>query len=107
MIDKVHISKEAIFDFEEIVALKPMAVNSYRRELEEYFRYTNPNERYFTKKIYDEESEKMLLLFFRKGKSLPLMQIWILAGICDYSDYSELLDERGLIKNWLDNYIVA
>lgn len=107
MINRVHISKEAIFDFEEIVTKKPMQVENYRRELEEHFRHIVPEERYFTKQLYDDDAEKMLLLFFRKGQKLPFMQIWILVGICALSDFSDHLDERGLIKNWLDNYIVA
>lgn len=107
MINKVHISKEARFDFEEIIAGKPMPVSDYKKEIEEYFKFIIPVERYFMKRIFDEDINKMLMMFFRKGQTIRTMQIWILAGVCDISDYNELLEERGLIKNWLDNYIVA
>lgn len=107
MIHKVHITKEARFDFEDIIACGVMPVYNYKREIEEYFKHITPKEKYFIKRIYDEEIKKMLLLFFRKGHTIRTMQIWILAGICDISDYNENLEERGLIKNWLDNYIVA
>lgn len=107
MINKVHISKEARFDFEEIIARKTMPISEYKKEIEEYFKYIEPKDRYFKKKIYQEDIDKMLWLFFRKGQRIRTMQIWILVGICDISDYNENLEEIGLIKNWLDNYIVA
>jgi hypothetical protein len=99
---KVHISKEARFDYEEIVVGASMPAAIIKKELEEYFSYVKPVESYFTIKLYDEQIQKMLLLFFRKGIKFKCMQIWILAGICDIDDYNQALEERGLIKNWLD-----
>jgi hypothetical protein len=107
MINKVLITKEARFDFEEIVTGKIMPTGFYKQELEEYFKNVCPSERYFIKKFYDSDAEKMLLLFFRKGAAFRTMQLWLLAGVCAADDYNEALEERGLIKNWLDNYIVA
>lgn len=50
---------------------------------------------------------KCCCFFFRKGKLIRTMQIWLLAGICDISDYDEVLEDSGLIKNWLDSRIAA
>lgn len=107
VINKVHITDEARFDFEEVIACRPMPIATYKKDLEEYFKHVAPFESYFTKKIYDEDICKMLLLFFRKGKLIRTMQIWLLAGICDISDYDEVLEDSGLIKNWLDSRIAA
>ena len=107
MINKVLITKEARFDFEEIVARKIMPAGFYKRELEEYFRNVCPFERYFACKFYDEDIGKMLLLFFRKGMAFRTMQLWLLSGICDVNDYNQTLEDKGLIKIRLDNYIVA
>lgn len=107
MINKVLITKEAKFDFEEIVTGKIMPTGFYKQEMEEYFKNVRPCDRYFMKRFYDSEAEKMLLLFFRKGAAFRTMQLWLLAGICDWEDYNDILEDRGLIKNWLDNYIVA
>lgn len=107
MINKVLITKEARFDFEEVVANRQLPYKLFKQELEEFFTNKIPNERYFATKFYDEQSDKMLLLFFRKGVIFKSMQLWKLAGICDIKDYNENLEERGLIKSWLDAYIVA
>lgn len=105
MFNLVHISKEAKFDYEEIVAKCVMPAVLMKKELEEYFSYIRPVERYFLIKIYDDSIQKMLLLFFRKGMKFKSMQIWILAGLCDINDYNEVLEERGLIKNWLNSLV--
>ena len=107
LINKVLISNEAIFDYEEIVGKGIMPKAEYRKELEEYFAHVTPIDYYLIKKYFDENLGKMLLLFFRRGMNFSSMQLWLLAGICDSSDYSEDIEEKGLIKNWLDNYIVA
>lgn len=107
MINKVLITKEARFDYEEVVVNRLMPSGMIKKELEEFFANKNYLERYFATKFYDEESEKMLLLFLRKGAIFKAMQVWKLAGICEINDYNENLEERGFIKSWLDTYIVA
>lgn len=109
MINKIMITNEARFDYEEIVCKKKhsMPTNQYKYDIEEHFDNFFPIENYFSKKYYDEKIEILLLLFFRKGMKFGPIQTWVLVGICDSKDYSEDIEEKGLIKNWLDNYIVA
>lgn len=109
MINKVSISREAKFDYEEIISKKllSMPIKKYIYELEEYFSNIQPLENYFIKKYYDENLDKMLLLFFRKGMHFASLQNWIIVGICEKKDYCDDIEERGLIKNWLDNFLIA
>lgn len=106
MINKIKITGEAQFDYEEIVA-RHRFPNLFKQDLEEYITHKNPTATYFYAKYYDETTSSMLLLFFRKGMSFRGMQIWTLVGICDQNDYSEDIEECGLIKNWLDQTIAG
>ena len=105
MINKVMISGEAKFDYEIVFVKGRLPAETLKRELEEYFSNAKRSERYVVLKYYDDENDKMLTLFLRKGCLFRTMQIWVLAGICLEEDYEEELDEKGLIKNWLDSFI--
>lgn len=105
-INKVVINKEAKFDFEEVCCCYKMPKAEMKRELEIYIDLMQNSGRLLYKKIFkvkylDEVTDKMLLLFFRKGRCLRLMQFYELEGICEETNYSEDLEDEGLIRNWL------
>ena len=52
--------------------------------------------------FYDEDSQKELLLFIRKGYTVGPMTIWFLDGICETKDYEESMEVDGRIKKWLE-----
>ena len=56
---------------------------------------------YIRAKYYDETTDEMLMLFFYKGKTISRMQMWELAGICRADDWSEEMEEDGIIRHWL------
>lgn len=107
LINKVVICDEARFDYEEIVAKRIMPATMMKREIEYSFLHTAPDGSYFYKKYFDEEIGKMLILFFRRGYRYARMQLWKMVGICEEEDFSEELDLRGSIKNWLDTHFAV
>ncbi len=106
IINKVLITDEAKFDYESEFGYM-LQVADIKRETEQYI--DNKMVRfygyYFRAKYYDENIDKMLLLFFYKGEKFGCMQMWELAGICLEEDYSEELEQDGNIRNWLNSKI--
>ena len=47
----------------------------------------------------------MLMLFFYKGQKIGPMQLWDLKGICLAESWNEILEEKGVIRNWLKHGI--
>jgi hypothetical protein len=105
IINKVVITDEAVFDYESEYGL-PIPKAEIKAECERYIDEMNKNGRllwgyYLRLKFYDQTTDKMLLLFFYKGKTLGLMQMWELCGVCEEGDWTELLEESGQIRLWL------
>lgn len=94
--------------FEDVEYLSPkMPIAEIKAESEDYIEI-HPNVKYryyFRAKYYDESQDKMLMLFFYKGKKIGPMQLWELKGLCLASDWTEEFEEKGLIRNWLKHDI--
>ncbi len=106
VINKVNITAEAVFDYEICLQRGKLDKRSLKAEVEEYIDNMNKSgrllyDRYFRCKYYDEDSDKMLMLFFYKAERLSIMQFWNLAGICFEEDWSEEAEDNGEIRNWL------
>jgi len=106
-INKVVITEEAQFDYESLVGL-PLQKTLIKNETETYIELMQKSGRllygyYFRAKFYDEQSDRILLLFFYKGERFGAMQMWKLVGICYEEDYTENLEDCGQIRVWLNS----
>lgn len=102
VINKIVITDEARFDYESLFGL-PIPRADMKGECEKYIdNISGRNVGYYIRaKYYDETIDEMLMLFFYKGKAVSRMQMWGLAGICRADDWSEEMEEDGLIRHWL------
>ena len=94
--------------FEEPEYLSPaMPIADIKAECEEYIENhpTAKHRHYFRAKYYDETQNRMLMLFFYKGQKIGPMQMWNLKGICLAESWNEILEEKGVIRNWLKHGI--
>lgn len=110
VINKVVITDEAIFDYEELAAGQSMPKADIKSESETYIENMQKCGRllrgyYFRAKYFDESMGKMLMLFFYKGIKLGSMQMWKLSGICEANDWTKELEDDGLIRVWLNSKI--
>lgn len=110
VINKVVITDEAIFDYEELSFGLPMPKADIKSELETYMENMQKSGRlfcgyYFRAKYYDEAMDKMLMLFFYKGIKLGSMQMWKLSGICEAGDWTMEAEEDGQIRAWLNSLL--
>ena len=103
-IDRVTVTKGAIFDYEEIVCFLPCDVLALRHYVETTITKLKDEQKTEELRIkyYDKSSDKSLLLFIKKGYSFGIMQMWILQGICEESDYDKRMETNGTIKEWLE-----
>ena len=104
-IDKIIITEEAEFDYEEAVGY-PIPKGDIKAEVEWYISERKKAGRfnvgcYFYVNYLDEEADEMVKLFFYKGERFGKMQIWSLAGVCLKDDWSEEMEECGQIRVWL------
>ena len=102
VINKIVITDEARFDYESLFGL-PIPRADMKGECEKYIdNISGQNIGYYIRaKYYDETIDEMLMLFFYKGKDISKMQMWELAGICRADDWSEEMEEDGIIRHWL------
>lgn len=106
LIHKVHITSEAVFDYEKTMAFGNLNKVKLKFEIEEYLKNICNTDKlfncnYFRCKYYDDNSNKMLMIFIYKGKKFGIMQTWILSGICIVEDWNDILEEFGEVKQWL------
>jgi len=106
VINKINITAEAVFDYEECLDLGKINKRPLKAEVEEYINNMNKSgkllyDSYFRCKYFDEDSDKMLMLFFYRAERLSIMQFWNLAGICLAKDWTEDAEDNGEIRNWL------
>ncbi len=101
-IHKLVVTAEAKFDYEEVLALGKLQKRDVVIEIEEYIRLcpSVTHGWYFRVKYYDENADRMLLLFIYKGKQFANMQLWTLDGVCMAEDWNEDLEYDGIIRNW-------
>lgn len=110
-INKLIITTEAEFDYENIVFLGRLPKLDIKTEVEEYINNLVGNGRisrlcrYFKVKYFDEKADRMLMLFIYRGERFGQMQLWKLSGICAESDWNEELEADGAIRNWLKTVI--
>lgn len=110
VINKIVITAEAAFDYATAVVNVPMPKTAIKNESEFYIDNLNNGGRllydnYFRAKYYDEQSDKMLMLFFYRGERFSTMQLWKLSGICVADDWTEELEDSGQIRYWLKSKI--
>ena len=99
--DKVSITRGAIFDYEQIVCFMPFPYSVIRAETETLITKTLAKGNALRLKYRDPAAKKDLLLFLRKGYAFGIMQMWILEGICEECDYEPEMEEDGRIAKWL------
>ena len=109
LIHKVHITPEAVFDYEECMELDVAPKKDIKNEIEDYL-YIKQREgqiikQYFRIKYYDEKSDEMFMLFVKKGHIFANMQMWLVLGICLAEDYDEQFEDTGVNKSWYDSKI--
>ena len=104
MINKIVLTKGAVFDYEEIVCMREMDRCKFRSAIERELSSDKSNEEKFSIRMryFDVDSDKNLLLFIKRGYDFGIMRIWILQGICEESDYDEEMEHNGVIKEWLE-----
>lgn len=105
-IHKVHITPEAVFDYEECMELGQLDKYTLKAEIENYINYMTESgrliyENYFRCNIYNDSSDETLILFIYRDKMFGIMQIWRLEGICKAINYSGHLEDFGTIRMWL------
>lgn len=104
MINKIVMTKSAVFDYEEIVCLIPMNAYQIKTRAEKLL----DKGEFFTvgedirMPYYDKVSDTKLIFFLKKGYRFGIMQMYVLQGICKESDYDGQMEENGSIKEWLD-----
>ena len=110
LIHKVHITPEAVFDYEECMELGLLDRRFFKAEIENYIKnMTDRGEILYTDYLrygfYDKNSEQKLMLFIYRAEKFGIMQTWRLEGICKESDYDEELEDFGIIRAWLKKKI--
>lgn len=100
MINKLVLTKGAVFDYEEIVCGAPMDRQKFRREAEALVGDSCGKS---LRLVYpDKDTGRELLLFLRRGYDFGIMRLWILEGICETADYDAEMEKNGVIKQWLE-----
>jgi len=84
----------------------------FKAEVEDYINLMNSagrlrQEKYFRCLYFDVQTWQMLMLFFYRAERFSIMQNWELNGICAEDDWSEDLEDFGLIRKWLRSYITG
>lgn len=105
--NKVVMTKEAKCDYESITN-HLLNVTKMKKRLTKYINYQQASgrllwERYFRVKYYDEQSDRMLMLFVYKGLLDEGKRLWEIKGICFEEDWNEDLEECGQIRVWLNS----
>lgn len=141
IINKIEITEEAVFDYEQVLSHKirqPLSdilieskynkkvaflkaeeferlkvkLNKYalKKEIETYMDNLSNQGllldiKYFKCRYFDENLNKILMLFIYKTVKFGIMQCWSLMGICLDSDWSQEKEESGAIRHWLKEKI--
>jgi hypothetical protein len=78
-----------------------------KEELEEYIQHHSKikHKHYFRVCWCDEKFDRQLMLFIRRGDRFSIMQNWTVMAICPAEDWTEDLEEGGIIKFWYETQI--
>jgi hypothetical protein len=106
VINKINITAEAVFDYEEALDLGRLDRRALKAEAEDYIDFMNKGGRllyahYFRCRYLDEDSGQTLMLFLYRAERLSVMQYWNLAGVCLAEDWTEDAEDDGTIRRWL------
>lgn len=112
IIHKISITAEAKFDIVEILGLQEFNWQTFKKVTEENIAHQAkadciPWRGYFRADYIDEDSGKILKLFFYRGELFGIMQMWNLAGVCQASNYNDDSEENGQIRAWLKSEIFS
>ena len=115
---KVAFTEEAIFDYEHCLIMLDnpseddlplfrFPKQEIKAELEEYIQghSTHKNKHYFRVRHYCEQMDADLLLFIKRGWKLGTMQNWTVVGICWEWDWTEDMEDDGIIRAWYETKI--
>ena len=110
VIHRLQITPEAAFDIFDSLGLVGFDTRLLKTELEEYITRKNAAGRlpwwgYFRCDWYDEGNDRWVKLFIRKGMTVGIMQYWNLAGVCFLEDWTDELEDEGIIRAWLDTRV--
>lgn len=100
MLNKIVLTKGAVFDYEEIVCNMQLNRSKFRAQAEKIIKDTDEGS--LRQVFYDSDSNKELMLFLRRGYDFGIMRLWILEGICEKDDYCEEMERSGAIREWLE-----
>ncbi len=100
MLNKIVLTKGAVFDYEEIVCNMQLNRGEFRARVEKIIGERDENSLRLV--FNDSDSKKELMLFLRRGYDFGIMRLWILEGICEKDDYDEEMERSGAIKKWLE-----
>ena len=100
--DKLTVTRGAVFDYEENVCFLPCDVARIKSDVETLLVAKREEGEDLRVPYKDKASGKELLLFIRKGYRFGIMQMWILEGICETKDYDPEMENDGRIRKWLE-----
>ncbi len=112
IINKVRITEEAIFDYESIAPNGAFPISDVKCLSEDYITIRKQEnklnyDKSFRIKYFDEEVDDFIMMFFIRGRNNESMQEYDLVGVCKESDWSEELEDVGLIRGWLKSKLDA
>jgi len=75
-----------------------------KAELEEYIQHHSKHKHqyYFRVRWLDEQHNRELMLFIKRSEKISIMQNWTVVGICVASEWTEDLEEDGLVRSWYE-----
>jgi hypothetical protein len=77
-----------------------------KAELEEYLQWSKKNQKqYFRINHYDEQFDRMLMLFVKRAEKVSVIQNWIVVGMCLADDWTQEDEDEGRIRNWYNSRI--
>lgn len=102
LINKLAITKGAVFDYEEIVCKTEFEFKRFRDDVEKLIEESDKGHESLRIIYFDKKTKQELILFIKKGFKFGIMQMWIMEGICSKEDYREEMELDGSIKKWLE-----
>ena len=110
LLHKLVVSAEAKFDYEENMVLGDIPEQDIVKEIEEHLSFKQQmnklgNVKYLRLKYFDEKSVTMLMMFVYRRDIISINQVWELCGICEEDNWTEELDDDGIIRGWIKSEV--